>query len=235
MIVRRGSKYVVGVLAIIAFALTLCEGAIASADTSLPPLASLHAAKFPPSSASSPDSCSIKQYEDMNGPSLYRVDLRGLRVSLLGPDGWTCDIVDGDGSGASIHFGPTKNFPYGPGGEIELDASANTTDNGANFCPYTYAYKPYVGGCHGHISRPATEEVKYLFGSATTRSMVVLIADPAGDRTPFSGTATEPTITVLAVSADGSAHDLVCTIGTTMSSIRVTNGSQFGVAVHRLG
>jgi hypothetical protein len=33
----------------------------------------------------------------------------------------------------------------------------------------------------------------------------------------------------------GSAHDLVRTIGTTMSSIRVTNGSQFGVAVHRLG
>lgn len=222
-------------LAVVTAVLFFFAGSMASAGASLPPLASLHAAKFPPNSAPSSDSCSVTQYEDQKTPSVYRVNLRSLRVSLLGPVGWTCDIVDGDGSGASIHFGPTKNFPYGPQGEIELDASANTTDNGANFCPYTSAYKPYVGSCHGHTSRPRGEEVRYLFGSDTSKSMVVLIADPAGERTPLTGTATAPTITVLAVSSDGTAHDLVCTIGRTLNSMCVTDASQFADAVHRLG
>jgi hypothetical protein len=65
--------------------------------------------------------------------------------------------------------------------------------------------------------------------------MVVLIADPAGERTPLTGTATAPTITVLAVSSDGTAHDLVCTIGRTLNSMCVTDASQFADAVHRLG
>jgi hypothetical protein len=235
MMVRQSSKHVARFFAIAVLAMIPLAGTLASASASLPPLTSLHEVKFPPSAASSADSCSIKQYEDTAVPSVYQIDLRGLRVSLLGPVGWTCDIVDGDGSGASIYMGPTKNFPYGSRGEIELDASANTTDNGANFCPYTSAYKPYVGSCHGHMSRPAGEEVKYLFGSATTKSMAVLIADPTGVRTPSTGIAVEPTITVLAVSADGSAHDLVCVIGTKLSPLCVTDASQFGVAVHRLG
>jgi hypothetical protein len=234
-LIQIGIKQVSRFLAIVGLTMILLTGTTAGASSSLPPLASLHEAKFPPSSSSSSDSCSIIQYENTDVPSVFRVDLRGLRISLLGPVGWTCDIVDGDGSGASILLGPTKNFPYGPTGDMELDASANTTDNGANFCPYTRAYKPYVGSCRGHRSRPVGEEVKYLFGGATSKSMVVLIADPAGDRTPSSGTATEPTITVLAVSGDGTAHDLVCTIGTKLSSLCATDATQFAAAVHRLG
>jgi hypothetical protein len=233
--VRTGAKYAGHFLVIVGLTMILLAGTMASASASLPPLASLHEAKFPPNSDSSSDSCSIKQYKDTGGPSLYRVDLRNLRVSLLGPVGWTCDIVDGDGSGASIHLSPTKNFPFGPQGQIELVASANTSDNGANFCPYTTAYKPFVGSCHGHTARPSGEEVKYLFGSDTTEAMVVLIADPAGDRTPFIGLATLPTMTVLAVSSDGTADDFVCTIGRTLSSWCVTDASQFAAAVHRLG
>jgi hypothetical protein len=233
--VRRSNNHMAKLLGIAVLVTFPLGGTPASASASVPPLSSLHEARFPPSAASSADSCSIKQYENADYPSVYKVDLRGLRVSLLGPVGWTCDIVDGDGSGATIHLGPTKYFSYGPRGKIELDASANTSDNGANFCPYTSAYKPFVGSCHGRRSRPAGEEVKYLFGSATTKSMVVLIADPAGDRTPFIGRAEEPTITVLAVSNDGSAHDLVCMIGTKLSSLCATDASQFADAIHRLG
>lgn len=235
MTIEPGNRYALRTLALVVIATVLTGGALASAGSSLPPLGSLHAAKFPPSSLPSQDSCSIIQYNEVNVPSVYRVNLRGLHVSLLGPVGWTCDIVDGDGSGASIYMSPTKNFPYGPHGDIELDASANTTDNGANFCPYTSVHKPYVGSCHGHTSRPAGEEVKYLFGSATTKSMVVLVADPAGDQTPSSATALEPTMTVLAVSSDGTAHDFVCTIGTTLNSMCVADATRFGEAIKHLG
>jgi hypothetical protein len=232
--VRKSFRRVAVLLAVTGLAILPSGGSMAWAGSSLPPLASLHSAKFPPNSASIVDSCTVKQYQNTKFQSVYLVDLRGLHLSLLGPVGWTCDIVDGNGSGASIHFGPTKKFPYGPTGDIKLNASADMMDNGANFCPYTTTYKPSAGSCHGHTSRPKGEEVRYLFGSAASKSMAVVIADPSGDRTPFSGRATEPTITVLAVTTGGAAYDFVCAIGNKLSSLCVTDATQFDVAVHRL-
>lgn len=222
----RPPRIIVIVLVLVA----LSSGTFASATTALPTLASVHMAPFPATSLASQDSCSMNQYSNPKLPSVYRLDLRGFEVDLIGPIGWTCLISDGNGSGASILMAHSTSFPFGPRGNILLDASANTTDNGANFCPYTSAFPPAFGSCRGHTARPRGEEVQYLYGNATTKSAAVLVADPAGDRTPFSGIATEPTTTVLAAASRGGAYDLACTIDTTLSPFCMTDAARFVTA-----
>lgn len=202
-----------------------------SAPTRLPPLDSVHGAAFPSVGLASQDSCSMNQYGDTRLPSVYRLDLRGFRVSLLGPLMWRCHINDGDGSGAAITFAAPSPSPNPTKNSILVVASADVLDNGGNFCAYTDEVLPSWTSrtCVGHRRRPGDEEVKYLFGGPTTSTFVVLVAVPAGAPTPWLGVvAKEPTIVVLAASkVHSGAYDLVCSIGTSLSPECITDAREF--------
>ncbi len=216
--------------AIVSLALVLLGTAPASAGSRLPPLNSIHGAAFPSAGLQDQDSCSMNQYNNSKLPSVFEANVRGFRVNLIGPVMWSCGIEDGDGSGAGISFtassvsNPTKN-------SILLISSANVVDNGGNFCPYTSEALPSwtSQSCDGKRTRPADEEVKYIYGSSHTKSFVVLVAVPAGVKTPWIGlTAEEPTVTVLATSKVGQgAYTFVCSIGRTISPLCITDAKQF--------
>jgi hypothetical protein len=215
--------------------LTLVAGTdVVSAGSSLPPLSSIQGTAFPSSGLQSQDSCSSNQYNDSSLPSIDKVDLRGFRVNLLGPLTWSCQIGDGNGSGAAITFGETTPVSSPTKDSITVVSSANVLDNGGDFCAYTRVSMPSwsPGSCRGRRGRPTGEEVKYLRGGPDSKSFVVLIADPAGLITPWAGqVAKEPTITVLAASATSQgAFDLICSIGTKLSSMCITDANQFASA-----
>jgi hypothetical protein len=207
---------------------------IASAGSYLPPINTIHGAPFPSAGLQSQDSCSSNQYNNTNLPSIDRVVLRGFRVNLLSPLSWACQIGDGNGSGATVTIAKSTPSPSATRDSIMLVSSANVLDNGGDFCAYTRANMPSWSSefCRGRRERPSNEEVEYLHGGPNSKSFVVLVAVPAGVTTPWIGqVAKEPTVTVLAASAASpGAFDLVCSVGTTISPICITDAKQFAAA-----
>jgi hypothetical protein len=182
----------------------------------------------------SQDSCSLNQYDSLTLPGLARVDVRGFRVNLVSPVMWNCEITDGNGSGAAVSLANPNVAPSPTRDSILLIASANVQDNGGDFCAYTDAAMPSweENQCGARSSHPSNEEVKYLFGGPHTKTMVVLVAVPSGVVTPWTGVpASQPTIVVLASSkTHQGAFDLVCSIGTTISPLCLTDANQFEAA-----
>lgn len=224
----------VAVAVAVALLTVLWSGSVAVARTPLPPLASIAETPIASSPLPSQDSCSIDQYANTALPSLYRLKLRGFILDVIGPVSWTCLIVDANGSGASILISSTRSLANGARGSIILGVNANTSDGGYNFCPYTRFFPPSVGNCEGHSARPHGQGARYLHGSATSTSVVVLVADPSGVRTPSSRLATAPTMTVLAASRRTGAFEMMCTIGTALSPLCMTDAVRFAAAFERL-
>jgi hypothetical protein len=212
-------------LSVIASVCVLLSAGTATAGSALAPLTSIHPAPIPSSGLKAQDSCSMSQYSNPKLPSLNRLNLRGFRVNLLSPVMWTCSITDGNGSGAAISLSSPSASPGPTHNSILLIASANVQDNGAML-----AWEK--SQCGGRTSHPRNEEVDYLLGGPHTKSMVVLVAVPRGVVTPWTGVpAVEPTVVVLASSATNEgAFDLVCSVGTTISALCVTDAQQFATA-----
>lgn len=227
---RKIASIVWPIFAVISLVLTLSFSSVSWAATSLPPLSSFSNVPVPPGGIRAQDSCFEVQYGDTTLPGVFQVNLRGLAVTFIGPTGWNCVIADGNGSGATVSMAFTKGFSYGPQGMIQLHVSASVFDNGANFCPYTTALASMLGGCHGRAARPLGEEVQYLYGDGRSNAFAVLVADPKGAPTPYSGVATTATATVLAASRNGAAYDFVCTFGSTLSKMCITDARQFATS-----
>jgi hypothetical protein len=228
-VVRR----LVGVAVVALVPLAIPSG-LASAGVPLAPLRSIHPTAMPSSRLKSQDSCSLSQFSNPKLPMRARVDLRGFRVNLISPVMWNCGITDGNGSGAAVSVSYPSVRPNPTRNSILLISSANVQDNGGDFCAYTDTAMPSWEKvqCRGRTHHPGDEEVKYLFGGPHSKTMVVLVAVPSGVVTPWTGIpAVRPTVVVLASSSTHQgAFDLVCSVGTTLSAMCITDAHQFAAA-----
>jgi hypothetical protein len=187
------------------------------------------------------DSCDVEQSDASTRNSTYEVVVRGFPSSpllLQAPNGWACDVEDGNGSGASVEvFSPTSpTDAFGERNGIDVSISASVRDGiGSGICPYsTYKPRQLVTPCDAANSkRAAGVTVSYLVGNATSSAVVVMVTTPADVSPPAyaPGPGDAPTVTVLA--AKGSEFDawMTCRIGATVSSTCVHDAQMFASAV----
>ena len=237
MVSRRGraGRHALGAALVALGVMTalLATASSAQARSGLAPISSIHATAFPPASAPGHDSCTVRQFDNPTWPGVYDLVVRGFTVDLLAPAGWSCRIVDANGSGAAILLGAPAGAPPSSRGSIAVDVSATALDSGVNLCPYWRRFTPAVGSCRGHDQRPSGEEVSYLLGTATSSRVALLVADPAGALTPLAQRAPAPTITAVAATLGGPVDDLHCAVGTTLSPMCVSDARRLASAFAR--
>jgi hypothetical protein len=166
-------------------------------------------------------------------PGVDDLVVRGFAVALLAPPGWSCRIVDANGSAASILLGAPAGAPPSSRGTIAVNVSATALDSGVNLCPYWRRFTPAAGTCHGHDQRPSGEQVAYLLGTAASSRVAFLVADPAGAHTPLAQRADTPTITVVAATLGGPVYDLRCAVGDNVSPMCVSDARRLAAAFAR--
>jgi len=211
----------------------LATASSAQARSGLAPISSIHATPFPPAATASQDSCTVRQFDNPTLPGVYELVVRGFDVALLAPAGWSCRIVDANGSGASIRLNAPAGALASSRGSIALDVSGTALDSGVNFCPYWRRFTPAAGSCRGHDQRPAGEEVAYLSGTAASSRVAFLVADPAGADTPLAQRVNTPTITVVGATLGGPVYDLRCAVGATLSPMCVSDARRLASAFAR--
>ncbi len=232
---RRASRHVLGPSLV---ALGLVTGLLATASSaqarsSLAPISSIHATALPPASTPSHDACTVRQFDNPTLPGVYDLVVRGFAVVLLAPTGWSCRIVDANGSAASILLRAPVEAPPSSRGSIGVDVSATALDSGVNFCPYWRRFTPVAGSCRGRNQRPSGEEVAYLLGTAASSRVAFLVADPTGADTPLAQRAPTPTITAVGATLGGPVYDLHCAVGPTVSPMCVGDAHRLASAFAR--
>lgn len=191
--------------------------------------------------ARSYDSCDAEQSDTSNPNGTYDVSVRGFptrTVALSAPDGWACEVVDGNGSGASVQiFSPSaKADSYGGRKGVDVTVSANVGDGiGATICPYsTYTRRNLVYPCDAANSKRSAEvSVTYFVGNSASRAVVVMVDTPANVAPPGypPGPGHVPTVTVHAVVGGQFDAWMTCRIGSTLSSTCRHDARAFVAAV----